>query len=68
MEPKLHRRLTEWWADDTLETGRTSLDDPDVQRLISRISPGSRVTDLRGTMSLNLKLDPAGFVLRVHQP
>jgi Ser/Thr protein kinase RdoA (MazF antagonist) len=44
------------------------LSDPDVQRLVAGIAPGSHVTDLGGVMSLNVRLDPAELVLRVHQP
>lgn len=63
-----HKHLLEWWADDDLDHGRPSVNNPDVRRLVANISPGSQVEDLGGTMSLNLKLDPAGGVLRVHQP
>jgi hypothetical protein len=45
-----------------------SLDDPDVQQLTAAISPKSQATDLGGVMSLNVRLDAAGLVLRVHQP
>jgi Ser/Thr protein kinase RdoA (MazF antagonist) len=45
-----------------------SLNDPDVQRLVAAIDPQSRATDLGGVMSLNVRLDAAGLVLRVHQP
>jgi Ser/Thr protein kinase RdoA (MazF antagonist) len=41
---------------------------PEVQRLAGSISPESRVADLGGVMSLNVLLDAAGLVLRVHQP
>jgi hypothetical protein len=44
------------------------LNDPDVQQLVTAISPESRATDLGGVMSLNVRLDAAGLVLRVHQP
>jgi Ser/Thr protein kinase RdoA (MazF antagonist) len=44
------------------------LTDPDVQRLVTAISPESQATDLGGVMSLNVRLDTAGLVLRVHQP
>jgi len=45
-----------------------SLSDPDVQQLVATISPESHATDLGGVMSLNVRLDAAGLVLRVHQP
>ena len=61
-------RLLEWWTDDPTDPGRMSLDDPDVQQLAAAISPDSHVTDLGGVMSLNVRLDAAGLVLRVHQP
>ena len=57
-------RLVKWW----LENDRSSLSDPDVQRLVAGIAPGSQAVDLGGTMSLNVELQPAGLVLRVHQP
>jgi Ser/Thr protein kinase RdoA (MazF antagonist) len=34
---------------------------------MQRLAPGSSAEDLRGTMSLNVRLEPAGLVLRVHQ-
>lgn len=37
-------------------------------RLAAEIAPGSRAADLGGVMSLNARLEPAGLVLRVHQP
>ena len=61
-------RLLEWWTDDRADPGRLSLNNPDVQHLIAAISPESHVTDLGGVMSLNVRLDAAGLVLRVHQP
>jgi len=61
-------RLRTWWTDDPADPDRTSLSDPDVQRLIAAISPASHATDLGGVMSLNVRLDAAGLVLRVHQP
>lgn len=68
MDPNLHSRLLEWWKDDPSDPDRPSLNTPDVQRLVTEIAPGSHATDLGGTMSLNARLNPAGFVLRVHQP
>src|SRR5262249_43868760 len=64
MPQDLQPRLVKWW----LENDRTSLSDPDVQRLVAHIGPGSRASDLGGTMSLNVELQPAGLMLRVHQP
>jgi len=61
-------RMADWWIDDASGRGRASPDDPAVQRLVAEIDPHARVTDLGGTMSLNLRIDPAGLVLRVHQP
>ena len=68
MDPNLHPRLLEWWMDDSSDPDRPSLNNPDVQRLVAEIAPGSHATDLGGVMSLNVRLDPAGVVLRVHQP
>jgi len=63
-----HPRLREWWTDDPADPGRMSLNDPGVQQLVTAISPESHATDLGGVMSLNVRLDAAGLVLRVHQP
>jgi Ser/Thr protein kinase RdoA (MazF antagonist) len=63
-----HPRLRAWWTDDPADPGRAALSDPDVQQLIAAISPASHATDLGGVMSLNVSLDAAGLVLRVHQP
>jgi Ser/Thr protein kinase RdoA (MazF antagonist) len=41
---------------------------PDVRQLLTQIAPGEHVTELGGTMSLNLHLHPSHRVLRVHQP
>jgi Ser/Thr protein kinase RdoA (MazF antagonist) len=68
VDPSLHPRLLAWWKDDPSDPDRPSLNHPDVQRLITEIAPGAHVTDLGGVMSLNVRLDPAGLVLRVHQP
>ncbi len=62
-----HPRLREWWTDDPVDPGRMSLNDPGVQQLVTAISPESHTTDLGGVMSLNVRLDAAGLVLRVHQ-
>jgi Ser/Thr protein kinase RdoA (MazF antagonist) len=63
-----HSRLLEWWKDDPADPDRMFLHDPDVQRLAADIAPGSHVADLGGVLSLNVRLDPVGLVLRVHQP
>lgn len=56
------------WREDPADPDRPILHNPDVQRLATEIAPGSRATDLGGTFSLNVGLDPSGLVLRVHQP
>jgi hypothetical protein len=63
-----HPHLRQCWADDPANPGRMLLSDPAAQRLIAAISPQSQATDLGGVMSLNVRLDAAGLVLRVHQP
>ena len=63
-----YARLRSWFTHDPTKPGRLSADDPEVQRLVQRIAAGSRATDLGGWVSLNLHLEPAGLVLRVHQP
>ncbi|MBO0795832.1 MAG: phosphotransferase [Ktedonobacteraceae bacterium] len=68
MNAKLYPRLLEWWKDDPSDPDRPELDNPDVQRLIAEIAPGAQATDLGGVLSLNVRLEPAGVVLRVHQP
>lgn len=60
--------LQEWFTDDPTDPGRMLLNDPDVQELASVISPESQPSDLGGVMSLNVKLEAADLVLRVHQP
>jgi Ser/Thr protein kinase RdoA (MazF antagonist) len=65
---RTHPRLLDWWTDDPADPDRVLLDNPDVQRLAAAISPESHATDLGGVMSLNVRLDAAGLVLRVHQP
>jgi len=62
------RSLLDWWIDDPANPGRASMYNPAVQRLAAEVAPGCDMVDLGGTMSLNLRLDPAGLVLRVHQP
>jgi len=56
------------WRDDPANPGRLPLDDPRARRLIVRVAPGATATDLGGTFSLNVLLEPHGLVLRVHQP
>jgi len=63
-----HPHLRKWWTDDPVNPDRMTLNDPDAQRLITAISPTSQATDLGGVMSLNVKLDTTGLVLRIHQP
>jgi len=60
--------LRRWWSDDPEDPARPAATHPDVQSLLRRIAPGERVTDLGGTMSLNLHLPASGRVVRVHQP
>jgi len=62
------RRLAGWWIDNPANPGRASLSNPAVRRVAGELAPGCHLTDLGGTMSLNARLDPAGLVLRVHQP
>ena len=47
-------------------TLRPSLDDPEVQALVAQLGAGASPPDLGGTMSLNLHLESAGLVLRIH--
>lgn len=61
-------RLRSWFTYDPADPGRVSPDHPGVARLVRRIAPGCGVTDLGGWVSLNLRLEPADLVLRVHQP
>lgn len=68
MGPNLHPRLGTWATDDPIDPGRRLLSHPDVQRLVASIAPGWQLTDLGGVMSLNVRLEPADLVLRVHQP
>ena len=68
MTLKSHPHLRGWWTDNPLDPGRPTLDNPDVRRLITRIDAQAQATDLGGVMSLNARLEPAGVVLRVHQP
>lgn len=68
MHPPHPRRLLEWWTDDPANPGRATLANPAVQQLAAAIAPGGVATDLGGTMSLNVRIEPAGLVLRVHEP
>lgn len=61
-------RLAGWWQDDPDDPGRLSMHDPDIRMLLARLAPHSATSDLGGSMSLNIKLDDLGVVLRVHQP
>lgn len=57
------------WVDDgPLGPGRLPPDDPHVLTLVEDVAGDAPVTDLGGTMSLNLHLASGGLVLRVHQP
>ncbi|MGH2343803.1 MAG: phosphotransferase, partial [Chloroflexota bacterium] len=62
------RRLADWWTDDPVNPGRAALSNPAVRQLIAEIDPDCRAGDLGGTMSLNVRIEPTGLVLRVHQP
>lgn len=63
-----HTRLFHWWTDDPADPSRMLLNDPDVIDLVKQISATSKATDLGGTMSLNVRIEPEDLVLRVHQP
>src|SRR5258708_11833110 len=65
---RLHPRLAGRWMDKPSDPDRPTLDNTDVQRLIQAIDAESQATELGGVMSLNARLEPAGLVLRVHQP
>jgi Ser/Thr protein kinase RdoA (MazF antagonist) len=56
------------WREDPSDPDRPLLSNPDVRRLADEISPNSELADLGGMFSLNVGLQPAGLVLRVHQP
>ena len=68
MDHNLHPHLLRWWKDNPSDPDRPTINNPDVQRLITKIDQGSHATDLGGVMSLNVELDLAKVVLRVHQP
>jgi Ser/Thr protein kinase RdoA (MazF antagonist) len=59
-------RLQAWLAWSPTDPSVLAADSPDVVRLADRISPGSPRSDLGGWTSLNLHLQSAGMVLRVH--
>lgn len=61
-------RMRSWGADDSSDHGRLTPDHPAVRQLLAEIDPNAHVSNLGGTMSLNLRLEPNGLVLRVHQP
>jgi len=63
-----HPVIRAWYARRHALEGRAPLGDADVQHLLRQIAPGSSVTDLGGEDSLNLRLDAARLVLRVHKP
>lgn len=56
------------WREDPTDPDRPVLRDPEVRKLAAEIAPGSTASDLGGAFSLNVRLEPAGLVLRVHQP
>lgn len=60
-------RMRSWLTYNTSDPGRMSATDPRVRHLVARVAPRSHVSDLGGDFSLNLLLEPAGLVLRVHQ-
>jgi Ser/Thr protein kinase RdoA (MazF antagonist) len=64
---RIHPRMLAW-REVPSDPDRPRLRSPAVQRLIADIAPESRATDLGGGISLNVGLQPAGLVLRVHQP
>ena len=66
MMNRIHRHMLAW-REDPSDPDRPLLSDPDVQRLAAEIAPSSAVTDLGGAFSLNVRLEPADLVLRVHQ-
>ena len=68
MERPIHPRLLDWWQDNPSDPDRPSLNNPDVQRLISEIGSVSHASDIGGVMSLNVRLEPLDLLLRVHQP
>lgn len=67
MTDRIHPHMLAW-REDPSNPDRPILSHPDVQRLVAEIAPGSTGIDLGGAFSLNVRLEPAGLVLRVHQP
>ncbi|CAN5322168.1 hypothetical protein BH09ACT9_BH09ACT9_35810 [soil metagenome] len=63
-----HPVVRAWYARHNAPEGRPPLGDDSVQHLLTQIAPGSPLTDLGGEDSLNIRLDTAGLVLRVHKP
>ncbi len=63
-----HPRKRQWRPGDPADPFHMSLNDPAVQQLINAISPESLAIDLGGALSLNIGLNVAGLVLRIHQP
>jgi Ser/Thr protein kinase RdoA (MazF antagonist) len=55
------------WREDPADPDRPLLSNPHVRQLAAAIAPDADLTDLGGTFSLNVRLDPPGLVLRVHQ-
>jgi hypothetical protein len=45
-----------WWIDDPSNPGRRSSKHPAVRQIITAVDPTARITDLGGTMSLNIRL------------
>lgn len=63
-----HPVVRAWYSRHHAPEGRVTLGDPDVQHLLQEIAHGSPVTDLGGEDSLNLLIEQAQLVLRVHKP
>jgi Ser/Thr protein kinase RdoA (MazF antagonist) len=61
-------RMRSWFTYNESDPGRMSPTDPRVSHLVARVAAGSHAIDLGGDFSLNVLLEPAGVVLRVHQP
>ena len=53
MDRQRHAHLLAWRRDDPTDPGRPLLTNPNVQRLVTAITPGAYVTDPGGVMSLN---------------
>jgi Ser/Thr protein kinase RdoA (MazF antagonist) len=61
----MNARMRRWWQGDPKTPEVTSLNDPDLQRLLARIAPGSETSDLGGCFCVNVRLHESGLVLRV---